>query len=113
VNRVTREQKYTQQLKEMGIYRPAFDPEIRELADLERDRQRIRKEWKSGGSKGDSKLYPLLLQMRREILTHRDALGLTPRGYKRLAGNVIEEPEDERKPATVLGFVLDKRAGQA
>ena len=106
----TREQTYTAQLQELGIYKVAFDPEIRELCELERDLQRIRKQWKAEGSPGDSKLYPLILQTRREILAHRTALGLTAAGYKRLAGTVIEEQESEGKPATVLGLLRGKYA---
>ena len=81
---MTREQKYTQQLRELGVYEPAFDPEIHTLAEMERDHQRTRKDWKASGSDVTDDLYPVLERQRKDILAHRESLGLTPRGLRRL-----------------------------
>lgn len=93
---MTREQKYAEQLKEIGVYREAFEPEIRMLAMMERELQRMVKDWKAAGSpvtdvnaQGtaiSNKQYDAICSMRRDILAHRDALGLTPKGLQRLVG---------------------------
>lgn len=90
---MTREQKYTEQLQQLGIWQPAFAPAVRTLADMERDHQRTWKAWKDEGSLIDSPLYAAVVQQRRDILQHRDALGLTPRGLRRLKSSTIV-PED-------------------
>ena len=91
---MTREQTYTQQMQELGIYQPIFDPEIKMLCTLERDLQRLNKRWKDAGcptvwydAKGtpvSDKTLEAITSLRKEILAHRDALGLTPKGLNRL-----------------------------
>lgn len=44
---LTKEQKYTETMKRLGIYDPAFDDTIRQLATLEREQGRVRDEWKA------------------------------------------------------------------
>ena len=90
----TREQTYTEQMQALGIYQEIFDPEIRMLCTLERDLQRLTKRWKAAGcptvsydKKGTAttdKTLDAITSLRREILAHRDALGLTPKGLNRL-----------------------------
>lgn len=90
----TREQTYTEQMKALGIYQELFDPEIKMLCTLERDLQRLTKRWKEAGcptvsydAKGAAttdKTLDAITTLRREILAHRDALGLTPKGLNRL-----------------------------
>lgn len=80
---MTLEEKYTEQLQELGVYRRAFDPEIRTLCQMEREYRRLDKEWRADPDY-TSKLYESRAKLRREILEHRDSLGLTPKGYKRL-----------------------------
>ena len=43
---LTKEQKYTETMKRLGIYDPAFDATIHQLAILEREQARTRKAWK-------------------------------------------------------------------
>jgi len=89
---MTREDRYKEQLQALGIYDPAFDPEISTLAQLERELQRAKKEWSATaepGAKpsfGDS-LYSVIASMRKEILAHREALGLTPKSLRKLRGS--------------------------
>ena len=42
---MTKEQKYIEEMKRLGIYDPAFDPTIKQLATLEREQGRVRDEW--------------------------------------------------------------------
>ena len=84
------EAKYTRQLQELGVYRTAFDPEIKTLCQVEREYRALDKEWRKTKDY-TSKLYDRRTALRREILEHRDSLGLTPKGFKRL------------KPETVSG----------
>ena len=100
------EDKYKNQLVELGVYQPAFDAEIHTLCMMERELRREQKEWReakknldaaqgSGSTEGKALAslfravdshYGLIMQLRRDILSHRDALGLTPKGLQRLRG---------------------------
>lgn len=80
---MTLEQKYTEQLQELGVYRRAFDPEIKTLCQLEREYRRLDRAWREDPD-WTSKLCESRSRLRREILDHRDSLGLTPKGFKRL-----------------------------
>ena len=71
-------------MKELGVYHPVFDPAIHTLAMMEREHQRTVKVWKASGSRVDTDIYQAVERQRRDILAHRDALGLTPKGLKRL-----------------------------
>lgn len=110
-----KEKIYADQLKSLGIYDPAFDGEIHQLCILERELSRARKQWKASATSGEAPslshpLYGVITQIQRDILAHRDALGLTPKALKRLVGELDfgrESSNDE--PPTVLGFVLGKQ----
>ena len=108
---MTREQKYAQQLQALGIYDPAFEPEIHTLAIMERDHQRTLKAFRAAGSDVTSELYAVIERQRRDLLTHRDSLGLTPKGLRRLRGTSFqaEKAEDEDEP-TLLSLVRKKYA---
>lgn len=112
---MTREQKYTAQMKQAGIYNEAFAPVIGSLCEMERDRQRIRKAWKADGCPVDSEEYRALEKLRRDILSYQNALGLTPAGMKRIRGGgwsaQPDEPED--KPKTILELLQEKREATA
>lgn len=88
---MTREQIYTAQLKTLGIYEPAFDPVIKDLAMKERKRQRAQKEWAATVPRGQKPsfldpLFGIIEQLDREILVYREALGLTPKALRKLRG---------------------------
>lgn len=116
---MTREQKYAEQMRELGIYQEVFEPEIHTLAILERDLQRLTKRWKEAGcptversGKGPAtsdKTLDAIMALRKEILAHRDALGLTPKALRRIKGALADkEPvseSDTKADITVLGFV--------
>lgn len=106
---MTREQKYTEQLKALGIYNTAFDPEIHTLAIMERDHQRTLKKWKQAGSDVTSELYAVIERQRRDLLAHRDSLGLTPKALRRLKGiSTSEGTNEEVKAPTILSMVRGK-----
>lgn len=97
----SREKVYKAQLQELGIYKPAFDPEIKTLSDLERDLSRAKKAWSAtvpkGGKAKPSLLdphYAVISNLRREILTHREALGLTPKALRKLRGEPAAGPSE-------------------
>jgi len=116
---MSREQTYTQQMKELGIYQPIFDPEIKLLCELERDLQRLNKRWKEAGCPTvekdragpptSDKTLDAIMSLRKEILAHRDALGLTPKGLQRLKPKGALQQAEPQKPqergATVLELV--------
>ena len=88
---MTREEAYTKQLADLGIYDPAFLPEIKQLAQLERELIRAKKAWSNTAPKGkapsfEDPHYAIIRQLRSDILQHRDALGLTPKAFQRLRG---------------------------
>lgn len=110
---MTREQTYEAQMRALGIWQEAFKPAVKELAGMERELQRLQKRWRERGCPVESirdPLYPSICALRRDILSQRDALGLTPKGLKRFRATVGEEPEThEEKPPTVLSIVRDRR----
>ena len=55
-------------------------------------------------------LYGVITQIQREIFTRREALGLTPKGLRRIKGTVDTGSAPAVEDKTVLGFVLDKHA---
>lgn len=120
---MTREQTYIAQMTALGIYQEIFLPEIKMLATLERDLQRLTKRWKDAGcptvsydAKGaatSDKTLDAITSLRREILAHRDALGLTPKGLNRLKRSIPEQ-DDGEKGTTTLELVRSqakRRAG--
>ena len=114
---MTREQKYVEQLMALGIYQPAFDPEIHTLSIMEREHQRTLKRWHETGDSTDSDLYPVIVQQRRDILAHRDALGLTPKALRRLkASSIVPEdggPVDSMGGSPAVNALLDAIRVQA
>lgn len=104
-----KEKIYAEQLEALGIYSPAFDGEIHQLCILERELSRARKEWKKTAPADDAPsfaddLYQVISQIQREIFTRREALGLTPRGFKRVKG-ALDFGDTATTETTVLGFI--------
>lgn len=88
----TREQIYKEQLQALGIYDPAFDPEIKALATLERRWTSAKKAWSASAPPGGKPSfldphYQVITQLEDKILAHREALGLTPKSLRRLRGS--------------------------
>lgn len=118
---MTREDKYRQQLQALEVYDPAFDPEISTLAQCERDLTRAKKAWAATVPKGEkpSLLDPhfaVIQSLRKEILLHREALGLTPKALRKLKADAFETvrvgelADDRPENLTVLDLVREKYA---
>lgn len=93
---VTKEQIYTQQMKDLGIYEEIFDPEIRTLCRIERELTRAQKAWAATAPPGGKPSFlddhfPIIQKLRAEILQHREALGLTPKALRKLTGAVSND----------------------
>ncbi len=116
---MTREQKYTEQLKALGVWQEAFAPEVHTLAMMERDLQRMVKAWKAAGSPvtdetatgtpTSNKMLDAITALRRDVLAHRDALGLTPKGLHRLRRGAGAGTGDEERPDNVLTLIRSRR----
>lgn len=113
----TKEQKYANTMKRLGIYDPAFDSTIHQLAILEREQARTRKAWKKSAEGSEEpamldRLYAVILQQDKQILTLRESLGLTPKALKRFRaefGTPTTEDEPTEKPKTALELLMEKR----
>ena len=97
----SKEAKYTEILQDLGIYEPAYDGAIHSLCILERETARLRTAWKQTAPPGSAPSaldphYAMIRANERDIQNMRDALGLTPRGLRRLRGRMEEAPVDPR-----------------
>lgn len=111
---MAKEQQYKEQMQAMGTYDPAFDGAIHQLCILERELSRARRQWSATTPSGvaplfSHPLYGVITQLQRDILAHRDSLGLTPKGLKKLTGELrLGEAQGSEEDKTVLGFMLKK-----
>lgn len=120
---MTREQIYREQLQALEIYDPAYDSEIKTLAQLERRLTRAQKAWSASAPAGGKPSfldphYQVIVQLEDKILQHRTALGLTPAAMRKLKGQAAfetvrlgeqaEDPDPEN--LTVLDLVREKYA---
>jgi hypothetical protein len=113
----SKEEKYKKQLESLGIYHPAMDPLIHDLAVLERECSRTRQAWKRTAPANQSPspldpYYTMIRQQQRDILALRNALGLTPMALRRIRGMGVEsnKPVEVPKAPTVLDFVRQRKA---
>lgn len=111
----TKEQIYTGQMIELGIYEKAFDPEIKMLARLERELTRAQKEWSKTAQDGGAPsftepIYATIQRLRQEILTHREALGLTPKSLRKLRGQPAEGPSQQEQITAKLDLIAQRVA---
>lgn len=113
---MTKEEKYSQELKRLGIYEPAFDSTIHMLAILEREQARTRKAWKADAAKEDrepstlDKHYEMILRQGKMIQDLKESLGLTPRGLRKIrAGFGKSETDIQEKPKTMLEILQEKK----
>lgn len=113
------EDKYKRQLEELGVWQDAFAPEVHTLCMMERELRREQKAWRDAAAalkagvdpedglpsdrakllKAVDAHYGLILTLRRDILSHRDALGLTPKGLQRLRGKEGGMPDGAAAPS--------------
>lgn len=96
---MAKEEIYKQQLQDLGVYDPAFEPAIHVLCIQERELSRAMKAWKATAAKDQAPLitdplYQEISKLRRDILARQDALGLTPKGLQRLRKNAAPTSAD-------------------
>jgi len=111
---MTKEDKYIAQLKDLGIWEPAFTPAVHDLAVLEREQARARKAWKATVPDGETPSfedphYAIIMKQGSVIHAMRESLGLTPKGLRRFRSGFGKEVETEEKPKTVLELLQEKR----
>lgn len=111
-----KEDQYRQQLVEMGIWQEAFAPAVHQLAIMERELSRTMKAWKATAKDGQSpsvldKLYPVIVKQRADILAHRESLGLTPKGLKRLRRGAVSESDTGSDLGTKLDALMAQVSG--
>ena len=103
---MAKEADYRAMLIDLGIYRPAFDAEIHTLCVMERELSRAMKAWKATAPDKNTApsvedpIYEVICKMRRDILQHRDSLGLTPKALQRLRRGMAQAPNDEAVTGT-------------
>lgn len=103
---MSKEKEIAAQMTAMGVYDPAFDPEIHTLCIMERELSRTMKAWKKTAPDKNAapdpthELYEVISRLRRDILQHRDALGLTPKGLQRLRKAQAAAPANEAVTGT-------------
>lgn len=102
---MAKEAEYKAILIDLGIYRPAFDAEIHTLCVLERELSRTMKAWKATAPpkqapSTEHPLYEVISRQRKDILTHRDALGLTPKALQRLLRQSHSQENQAPAPST-------------
>ena len=113
---MTKEDKYALELKRLGIYEPAFDSTIHNLAILEREQSRTRKAWKAEAEKEGrepstlDKHYEMILRQGKMIQDMKESLGLTPRGLRKIRADFGKsEPDPKDKPKTMLEILQEKK----
>lgn len=107
-----REDIYTAQLKALGVYDPAFDPLIRDLAKAERRRTRVEKAWAKTAPPGGKPSFldphwQIITQLDREILIYRETMGLTPKSLRKLRGSP-EAPAPQDLIAERLNTIVER-----
>lgn len=112
---MSREAELRKQMTALGVYDPAFDAEIHMLCVMERELSRAMKAWKATAQKGAAPaptdpLYEVISRMRRDILQHRDALGLTPKALQRLRKAQAPATDEAVTGTAASGFsaIMDK-----
>ena len=111
---MTKEDKIREQMISLGTWNDAFTAPVHSLCMLERETGRIRAEWKKTAPPGrpPSALdphYAVIRANEKEIAALRDALGLTPRGLRRIKGMGTSEGTGEEAPTgTILSIVRGK-----
>ena len=115
---MTKDQKYKQELQNLGIYENGFDSVIHSLVILEKEQSRVRKELRTENMSGKynsktDKLYSLILKQERLILEIRESLGLTPKGLMIIKkGNGYPKEKIQEQPKTMLELIREKKSKQ-
>ena len=107
------EQKTKENMIALGIYKPEFDVTIQVYAGLVEQYQALEKEFKKSkftvvektGYSDNAKKAPIvatLENLRKDILSYSNALGLTPSGLRKIS----DELAKPKKPQSKLEMAL-------
>lgn len=112
------EKQYTEQLKALGVYDPAFKPLIHELCIQERELCRLRKELSKAKKEAEAKgekpparsdeRYTFIRQLQTSTLAYRDALGLTPKSLRKLKNDAFAGKGQPQAANSVLARIVNK-----
>lgn len=115
----SKEQVYKKQLEDLGTYEEAFETAIKELCILEREISRARRKLKAKHTGKDRKvddyayftdpLYGVIKQLQATVLAYKDALGLTPKGLKKLKGKGEDKRPAPASTETPLSLLTNRR----
>lgn len=103
-------------MEALGIYNPAFDKTIRDLAKTERELSRAEKAWKAAGGKlvitqvnktgaeytAKSPEYAAVDQLRKDVQSLRSQLGLTPKSLNRVRETLGSRAPTRQSPMEKL-----------
>lgn len=111
---MTKEDKYEEELKALGIWEPAFKSTVHALAILEREQARTRKAWKDTAEDGMAPSvldphYAVIMKQDQMIQNLRESLGMTPKALRRIGQEFGQAAEQEEKPKTVLELLQEKK----
>lgn len=113
---MTKEEKYTADLKALGLWHPAFAATVHDLCILERELSRTRAAWKKTAKPGETpstldKHYAVICRQTQDILALRESLGLTPKSLRRIKGaQALPDERTKTQTATILDLVRGKYA---
>lgn len=105
-----REEKIADRMRRLGVYKPEFDETIRRYRELSDEFGKIYAQYRKdgypfevSGPQGVKKapVVVTLESLRRDLLDLEDALGLSPRGLKKLQ----EEPFKAEKKRRADGLI--------
>ena len=98
--------KLTEQTKQIGTYRPAFDVSIEILASILTKRDLAMKQWEDEGcipvveltnkSTATHPALKLVMECESAALPYLKEMGLTASGYKKIKGDTRETPKECR-----------------
>lgn len=115
---MTREQIYKGQLQALGVYDPAFDPLIKDLAKAERRRTRAEKEWAKTAPPGGKPSfldphYLVVEALDRKIQGYRESMGLTPKALRKLRGPAPAGPDEPELITQRLDLIAQRVSAYA
>lgn len=105
-----REEEIADRMRRLGVYKPEFDETIRRYRKLSDEFARIYAQYKKDGYPFETsgpqgvKKAPVVVtleSLRRDLLDLEDALGLSPRGLKKLQ----EEPFKQQRTRRTDGLI--------
>lgn len=110
-----KEQKICEDMKLAGTWREEFLPTVLMLGKLERELTQAMKAWRDNGQEfvtesinkngatyqTKNPYYSVVCDLRKDILSYRTALGLTPTGQKKILDGLTKEKKVSKLEALI------------